>query len=94
MRRVVRWLAGVPILLWALPVLANEGPATALDYRAPTAGLGGASLLFVNLYNDKRLVFAIVCTAMMALFGLIIGITVDALLASLGLKATKQGHRE
>ncbi len=94
MRRVVTWLTGVPILLWALPALASEGPATALDYRAPTEGLAGASLLFVNLYNDKRLVFAIVCTAMMATCGLIIGITVDAILSSLGLKATKQGHRE
>ena len=94
MRRVLSWLTGLPLLLWSLSALANEGPATALDYRASTEGLSGASLIFVNLYNDRRLAFAVVCTAMMAGCGLIIGITVDALLSSLGLKATKQGHRE
>ncbi len=80
--------------LWSLPALANEGPATALDYRAKTDGLSGLSLFFVNLYNDRRLAFAAVCTVMMAGCGIIIAFTVDRLLQSLGLTVTKQGHRE
>ena len=93
MRRLVTTVVG----LWLLPcfALASGGePTTALEHRAGTAGLKGASLLLANLYNDRRLLFALVCTVMMAVCGMAIAFVVDALLSSLGLKVTKQGHRE
>jgi multisubunit Na+/H+ antiporter MnhB subunit len=94
MRRFVTWLSGLAVLLLSLPTLASEGPTTALDHRAATAGLSGANLFLANLYNDRRLAFAAFITVAMAVSGIVIAFTVDGLLASLGLKVTKQGHRE
>jgi hypothetical protein len=94
MRRLVTWLFGLSVLLWSLPTLASEGPTTALEHRATTAGLSGANLFLANLYNDRRMAFALGITFAMAACGVIIAFTMDMLLASLGLKVTKQGHRE
>jgi bacteriorhodopsin len=94
MRRLVTWLFGLPVLLWSLPTLASEGPTTALEHRAATTGLSGATLFLTNLYNDRRLAFAIFITVTMAVCGIVIAFTVDTVLSSLGLKVTKQGHRE
>ncbi len=93
MRRLVASVVG----LWLLPwyALASGGePATALEHRAATSGLSGTNLFLVNLYNDRRLLFALMVTVMMAVCGMAIAFTVDTLLSSLGLKVTKQGHRE
>ncbi len=94
MRRLGAFVAWLSLLVCSLPVFASEGPATALEHRADTRGLGGADLFLASLYNDRRVMYAVVCTAMMALCGMAIGFAVDALLAGLGLKVTKQGHRE
>ena len=94
MRRLLTRLFGLSVFLWSLPALASEGPTAALEHRASTVGLGGLSLFLTNLYNDRRLAFAVFMTVTMAVCGMIIAFTMDALLQSLGLKVTKQGHRE
>ncbi len=94
MRRLVASVVGLWLLLWSTAASASEGPATALEHRVDTRSLGGASLFLADLYNDRRLLFAVVCTVTMAACGMVIAFTVDALLQSLGLKVTKQGHRE
>jgi predicted permease len=94
MRRLVAFVVWLSLLVWSAPTYASEGPTTALEHRVNTGGLGGADLFLANLYNDRRVMYAVVCTAMMGLCGMAIGFVVDALLAGLGLKVTKQGHRE
>jgi hypothetical protein len=94
MRRVVASVAG---LLWLVPMAAAASggePATALEHHVDVSKLTGSNLLLANLYNDHRVLYAVVTTAAMAFFGIAIAFTVDGLLSRLGLKASKVEHRE
>jgi ABC-type phosphate/phosphonate transport system permease subunit len=93
MRRIVASLA----VLWLVPmaVLASGGePATALEHHVDTSRLSGTNLMLANLYNDNRVLYALVTTLAMAFFGIAIAFTVDGLLGRLGLKVSKVEHRE
>jgi ABC-type phosphate/phosphonate transport system permease subunit len=93
MRRIVATVAA----LWLVPlaVLASGGePATALEHHVETSALTGTNLLLANLYNDHRLLYALVTTVAMAFFGIAIAFVVDGLLGRLGLKVSKVEHRE
>jgi hypothetical protein len=82
-----------------LPVLAivfdqHEEESGEFEHRVSTEGLSGISLILVNLYNDHRLIYAIVTTISMAIFGGLIALSVDFILARFGLTVSKMEHRE
>ena len=83
--------------LWLLPMLARASggePATGLVHHVDTSRLSGLNLLLGQLYNDQRLLYAIVTTAAMAALGVCIAFFVDLLLGQLGFRVTRGEHRE
>jgi ABC-type Fe3+ transport system permease subunit len=83
------------VIMICLPVFAQEHEEGGkLEYRASTEGVSGFSLILVNLYNDHRLVYAVVSTLSMAILGGLIAVLVDFILARFGLTVSKMEHRE
>ena len=87
------------LFMVCLPVFAmvldqHEEESGEFEHRVSTEGLSGLKLFLVNLYNDQRLVYAILTTVAMALFGGLIALSVDFILARLGLTVSKMEHRE
>lgn len=78
----------VPLASWA------GGPEGELHYKASTDGVTGLNLVLVNMYNDQRLLYAVITTGAMAVMGIIIGVTVDFCLVRIGLGVTKVEHKE
>ena len=62
--------------------------------QVSTEGLSSINLFFANLYNDHRLIYALVTTAMMALSGAVIALLVDFFLRKMGLSVNKMKHKE
>ncbi len=76
-------------------VLAGgEGAENAIVKRVSAEGLTGLSLFVVNLYNDNRLVLAIITTLTMGAIGAIIAYITDKILKLFGLQVTKIQHLE
>ena len=73
---------------------AAEHETGELIDRISTDTLTGLRLSLVNLYNDNRGLYAVVVTACMAFFGIIIGLVTEAFLRLCGLKTTKMEKRE
>jgi ABC-type phosphate/phosphonate transport system permease subunit len=65
-----------------------------LDVKVDVSQLSGISLWLVNLYNDERLIFAILVTLVMATVGMSIALFTDVLLKAFGLEVTKIEHHE
>jgi hypothetical protein len=85
------------LMMLILPVLlagSQHEESGEFEHRVSTEGLSGLSLFLVNLYNDQRMVYALVTTAAMALFGGLIALTVDFFLIRLGLTVSKMEHKE
>lgn len=85
------------LMMLLLPVLiagSQHEESGEFEHRVSTEGLTGLSLFLVNLYNDHRIVYALVTTAAMATFGGLIALTVDFFLARLGLTVSKMEHKE
>jgi len=87
------------LFMTCLPVFAivfdqHEEESGEFEHRVSTEGLSGISLFIVNLYNDQRLIYAILTTGAMALFGGLIALSVDFILARFGLTVSKMEHRE
>jgi len=56
--------------------------------------LSGFSLWLAQLYNDEKLLFALLVTASMGVIGYIIGFLTDLVLKILGLDVSKIAHHE
>jgi hypothetical protein len=56
--------------------------------------LHGLTLWLVGLYNDQRIVYAIVVTLIMAIVGISIAFVADIILKAFGLQVTKITHHE
>ena len=85
------------LFLICLPVIAldnNQEETDEFEHRVSTEGKSGLSLWLINLYNDHRMVYAIVTTVAMAGFGGLIALIVDFILARFGMTVTKMEHRE
>jgi hypothetical protein len=65
-----------------------------LDVKVDVSQLSGISLWLVNIYNDDRLIFAIIVTLTMATIGMSIALITDVILKALGLEITKIEHHE
>jgi len=65
-----------------------------LEVKVDISQLSGISLWLVNIYNDDRVVFAIIVTLAMATIGMSIALLTDLILKALGLEVTKIEHHE
>jgi hypothetical protein len=86
------------LLLLIMPVLARaseglEVPET-LDHKAALEGLSGIRLIFAKMYNENLLLYAIVCTVLMAVIGIAIAYVTDIFLKMMGMEVTKIEHKE
>lgn len=65
-----------------------------LDLKVDVSHLSGISLWLVNIYNDDRVIFAIIVTLAMATIGMSIALITDMILKALGLEVSKIEHHE
>ena len=67
---------------------------TSLDHKVDTTNLSGVNLWIANLYNNNRLMYAIVVTLVMAVLGTTMAFGADLILKMFGMDVTKISHRE
>lgn len=88
----------LPIIFQVMPawVRASEGldVPEALDRKVPLEGLTGIRLFFAQTYNENLLLYAILCTVLMAVVGIVIAFVTDALLKMIGMETEKIEHKE
>jgi len=82
--------------LSVLPLMAGggHGDEGELTQKVSTEGLEGFNLWFVNLYNDDRLIFALVTLVIMGLVGITIAFVTEFFLKMFGLEVSKIEHKE
>jgi len=79
--------AMLAVLAFSSVSFADEhGDAGKLEHKVDLENQSGMNLIIAELYNDHRLLFALVATATMALVGIIIGHITGIILRLLGLK--------
>lgn len=67
---------------------------TALNKKIDTKNLSGIDLLIVDLYNNDRIMYAVVVTLVMALLGSIMAFGTDLVLKYFGMNVTRISHNE
>ena len=72
----------------------EKGNENAITNKVDTSNLSGISLWLVNLYNEERVVFALVVTLSMAVIGILIAKIADLVLKLVGFETTKIEHHE
>jgi hypothetical protein len=82
----------IPFQVWA----GGEGldVPEAMEKKVPLEGLSGIKLFFAQLYNDNLILFAVVCTLLMMVVGMIIAYATDIVLKAVGLEVGKIEHKE
>ncbi|MBI4719650.1 MAG: hypothetical protein HY770_00105 [Chitinivibrionia bacterium] len=65
-----------------------------LKRQVPLEGLSGISLFFAKTYNENLVLYAIICTALMAVVGIAIAYVTDAALKMMGMEVGKIEHKE
>ena len=86
-------------ILAVLPALAQAGGEglevpEAVDRKVPLEGLSGVNLAIGQLYNDNLWLYAVVCTALMAVVGIVIAFGTDLILKAIGMEVHKIEHKE
>jgi hypothetical protein len=66
----------------------------AISKKIDTKNLSGINLWIVNLYNEDRLLYAIVVTSVMALLGSVMAFGTDLVLKYFGINVSKISHSE
>jgi ABC-type phosphate/phosphonate transport system permease subunit len=61
-----------------------------LDHTISTADKSGLSLFLAELYNDHRLLYALVVTATMAFLGMVVALVTDFTLKLIGLRKARR----
>lgn len=89
--RRARWLlTGVFLIMVVLaccPVVSaggGHGENAAISETVDTAGKTGIGLYLANLYNNDRLMYALLVTATMAVLGMIVAQVADIVLRVIG----------
>ena len=78
-----------------LPLAAAGGHNIEIDKeKIATEGLSGLSLFLVNLFNDHRLLFAILVIVSMAIVGLTLSYLHEFILKMFGVQTGKIIHKE
>jgi ABC-type phosphate/phosphonate transport system permease subunit len=67
---------------------------TALNKKIDTKDLSGINLWIANLYNDNKLLYAIVVTLVMAILGSVLAFGTDLVLKYFGMNVSKISHSE
>jgi hypothetical protein len=94
--KCLQLFTGIMLFMMNLAWASGEGldmPET-MDQKVPLEGLTGIKLFFSQLYNDNLLMFAIICTVLMAAVGMIIAYVTDFALKMAGLEVEKISHEE
>ncbi|RJP67049.1 MAG: hypothetical protein C4532_15160 [Candidatus Abyssobacteria bacterium SURF_17] len=91
--------SAVALLMQLVPrlVLAGgEGLDTpeALERKVPLEGLSGINLFFARAYNENLWLYAIYCTVLMAVVGVVIAFGTDIILKAMGMEVEKIEHKE
>ena len=68
--------------------------AELLEREVPLEELSGISLFFARTYNDNLWLYAIYCTVLMAVVGVIIAFATDLCLKAMGMEVDKIEHLE
>jgi uncharacterized protein involved in cysteine biosynthesis len=85
----------IPLLIIVnLPVHAENIVSGELPKKIDTADLSGINLWIINLYNDDRILFAIVVTMLMIILGIAMAALTDFILSRFGIKTSKLKHIE
>lgn len=64
------------------------------ENKVNTSNLSGIEYIIANIYNNNRLMYAIVVTAVMAILGTVMSYLTDLVLKALGLEVSRISHRE
>ena len=67
---------------------------TSLDHKVDTTNLSGVNLWIADMYNNNRLMYAIVVTLVMAILGTTMAFGTDLVLKMFGMDVSKISHRE
>jgi len=100
MKRLKAWSAFLLVLIfqWIPGIVLAGGEGLdipeALDKKVPLEGLSGISLFFARTYNENLWLYAIYCTILMAVLGMVIAFSVDFILSALGMEVDKIEHKE
>ena len=84
-------LLAAPGLLWASEHLDGD---EALKQTVSLEGLSGISLVFAQAYNQSPWLYAVCCTATMAVVGVSIALLADVILKTMGMQVGKIEHKE
>ncbi|MFH0809940.1 MAG: hypothetical protein V2A77_05665 [Pseudomonadota bacterium] len=86
------YLLALPQLLWA----GGEGLELpeAMDKKIPLEGLSGIALFFAKSYNENLWTYALYCTALMGIVGIVIALGTDVILKAIGMEIHKIEHKE
>jgi ABC-type phosphate/phosphonate transport system permease subunit len=80
------WILNVPQFAYA----DEHEDAGKLEHTVSTADKTGLSLFLADLYNDHRLLYALVVTATMAFLGMIVALVTDFILKLIGLRKSRK----
>ena len=89
-RRRFLIFGAILLLCWLVPacsvVLAGggHGEDAAISETVDTAGKSGVALFLANLYNDHRLMYALLVTTVMAVLGMAVAQVTDVILRAAG----------
>jgi asparagine N-glycosylation enzyme membrane subunit Stt3 len=65
-----------------------------LETKVNLEGLSGISLFFARTYNENLWMYAIYCTILMAVVGILIAFVTDLILKAMGMEVEKIEHQE
>ena len=76
------------LLLSSLPAFASggHGDTGQLEHVVSLEGKTGLNLMLAELYNEDRLLYALVVTVTMAVLGIVVGQITEMILKLLGIK--------
>ncbi|MCX7737298.1 MAG: hypothetical protein N2319_11370 [Candidatus Kapabacteria bacterium] len=77
-----------------LAFAGGGGEGEPIPNQVPLDNLSGISLWLAQLYNDDKLLFALLVTATMGIVGYLIGVLTDLVLKIFGLDVSKIAHHE
>ena len=77
------------VLLPVLVFAGGHGEDEEIAQVISTEGKTGVSLFLINLYNDHRLLYALLVTATMAFLGMVVGQVTEMILRAFGIRG---GH--
>lgn len=82
------------LFLSSMALASGHGDAGEMTGKIAGENLSGISLWIVNLYNDHRIVFAIVTLVSMGVIGMLIAYITEFFLKMFGMETTRIEHKE